>query len=79
MFAFFVARLSRLRYSIENRVVQAIKEVLYLKGTTLRKFLYDMKETLRESALTYATVAKCHAEFKREKLMRDDLHQCGRS
>jgi len=43
--------------------VQAIKKYLYLKETTMHKFLYDIKEASRESVPAHATVAKCHTDF----------------
>ena len=44
----------------------------------LQEIFYDMKETIGDSAPAYSIVTKWHAEFKRGRSSRDDLHPCGR-
>ena len=46
---------------------------------TPQQIFSDMGETLGESAPTYSTDAKWHAEFKRGRSSSDDLHRCGRT
>ena len=57
----------------------AVIKHLYLKGMTPQQIFSDMGETLGESAPTYSTDAKWHAEFKRGRSSSDDLHRCGRT
>ena len=56
---------------MEKLSVSCNKIFVYKGNDTARDF-YDMKETLTESALAYATVVKSHAEFTRGRSSSDD-------
>jgi len=47
---------------------------LFEKNDNTRNSIYDMKETLVQSAPAYSTVAKWHAEFTQGRSLSDDLH-----
>jgi len=53
-------------------------KVLIFKRNDAARHFCDMKKRLGNSAPAYSTVTKWHAEFKRGRLSRDDLHRCGR-
>jgi len=60
--------------NVKRLKVRAAIKYLYLIGMTLQEIFCDMKETLAESALAFAMVAKLHAEFARGRSSSDDIN-----
>ena len=57
--------------------VWAVTKYLYWKVMMQQEIFYYMNETLAESALAYATVAKWNAEFTWRWLSCDDRYHYG--